>query len=441
MLGQIIDLFRKGFRLRNPEGLKSATAVTAFLLALHGIALGRGINVPWLTPEVLASWGSTLAVMFGTFFAGSTVITTRKIGLPFLSPKSMASPSHVDAEAWAALDPVRGSFVGANSSGMRAAATKNRERIAVVPASFFGLSYRQAVEHLKHRNRFIARPSWISKRGYLLRLDSDARHNANQLSQFLLGDDFLPAVVVPWLPSDDDRNAMDWFVIDGWDTGSDEYLNPAQPDVGCQVKVANHNGQLVMEKDFCILPSGALAPVDAGKKSSAVVVKSPPVGATSNLSEKALAFQRYLDSPCMRAFLHALRLGEGTRGEAGYRTLFGGELFESFADHPRRVVKKSGYKSSAAGAYQFLRRTWDEVAETLWLPDFSPPSQDVAAVFLINRRGALEAVLNGEVQRAVHLCRKEWASLPGSPHGQPTVAMDRFMAEYESKLAEISRAG
>jgi muramidase (phage lysozyme) len=76
--------------------------------------------------------------------------------------------------------------------------------------------------------------------------------------------------------------------------------------------------------------------------------------------------------------------------------------------------------STAAGAYQFLARTWDEVAAALELPDFSPQSQDVAALWLIRRRGALADLREGRFDDFVAKCAKEWASLPGSPYGQPT---------------------
>ena len=59
----------------------------------------------------------------------------------------------------------------------------------------------------------------------------------------------------------------------------------------------------------------------------------------------------------VRAFLAVIRAGEGTSDDDGYRRCFGGSLFDSFADHPRRVVRAGGYTSTAAGAYQFLART------------------------------------------------------------------------------------
>lgn len=130
----------------------------------------------------------------------------------------------------------------------------------------------------------------------------------------------------------------------------------------------------------------------------------------------------------LRAFLRAIRYAEGTAGADGYRMLFGGGLFSSFSDHPRVLVEKSGYRSTAAGAYQILSRTWDEVRSGL--PDFSPASQDIAAARLIRRRGALADVYAGRFADAIRKCAKEWASLPGSPYGQPVKTMAQMNSAY-----------
>lgn len=136
----------------------------------------------------------------------------------------------------------------------------------------------------------------------------------------------------------------------------------------------------------------------------------------------------------LAAFLAMIRTGEGTAGPNGYRTLFGGTLFDGFADHPRRFIRaKIGgvwITSSAAGAYQILSRTWDDIRRVVTLPDFSPASQDAAAIALIKRRRALEDVQQGRFDRAVDKCSKEWASLPGSPYGQPTLTASRALNVY-----------
>lgn len=138
----------------------------------------------------------------------------------------------------------------------------------------------------------------------------------------------------------------------------------------------------------------------------------------------------------VKAFLALIRYTEG----AGYRTLFGGGTFGSFDDHPRTsVTKKLGGKpitSTAAGAYQFLSRTWDECAKACNLDDFSPLSQDIAALFLIERRRALNAVIEGDWKTALERCNREWASLPGSPYGQPTKTLDTCLAFLHANAAK-----
>jgi muramidase (phage lysozyme) len=159
--------------------------------------------------------------------------------------------------------------------------------------------------------------------------------------------------------------------------------------------------------------------------------------AMSQVSNLTINVRGVVNDPQVRAFLQLVRTGEGTTGGNGYRTLFGGGLFTSFADHPRRTISLSGYTSTAAGAYQFLMGTWDEMAAKYDLPDFSPASQDVAAVGLIKRRGALADVLAGRFRAAIDKCNREWASLPGSPYGQPTLSYARAQTVLASAGANI----
>lgn len=134
------------------------------------------------------------------------------------------------------------------------------------------------------------------------------------------------------------------------------------------------------------------------------------------------------------AFLRMIRYAEGTADPEGYWRLFGGELVNHLADHPRkRVTRTLGGRpitSTAAGAYQILERTWDDLQGSLELPDFEPASQDVAAVYLIRRRGALADVRAGRFDAAIEKCAKEWASLPGSPYGQPVKSLDQVRRVY-----------
>lgn len=140
----------------------------------------------------------------------------------------------------------------------------------------------------------------------------------------------------------------------------------------------------------------------------------------------------------LKAFLEAISHGEGTDGLDGYSILFGGKHFHSFNDHPNIVISAGKYKSTAAGKYQILYKTWKEIKPILKLKDFSPASQDVAAEYLIKRRGALDEVISGKIKEAVLLCNKEWASMPLSPYGQPTKTMEQFVDYYKSKGGILS---
>jgi muramidase (phage lysozyme) len=148
----------------------------------------------------------------------------------------------------------------------------------------------------------------------------------------------------------------------------------------------------------------------------------------------AIGYLSLLDDPNVKAFLHTIRVGEGTADPMGYRRHFGGSHFDTYADHPRRIITaglgSNRYDSSAAGAYQFLSKTWTECATALGLADFSPRNQDAAALFLIDRRRALDDVIAGRFEDAVKKCAREWASLPGSPYGQPTKTMYEALTTY-----------
>ena len=146
------------------------------------------------------------------------------------------------------------------------------------------------------------------------------------------------------------------------------------------------------------------------------------------------------------AFLMMIRTAEGTAGPNGYRTMFGGRLFDSYADHPRQAkqfTNGAGQRlwTSAAGAYQFMAvspipggstrvNTWDRLQARLGLPDFSPASQDAAAIELIREAGALGDVRAGRFDEAVAKVRGIWASLPGAGYAQPEKSLDSLRTAF-----------
>jgi len=122
-----------------------------------------------------------------------------------------------------------------------------------------------------------------------------------------------------------------------------------------------------------------------------------------------------LNHPKIRAMLNVIKKAEG----ADYNTRVGGGKFSDLSKKPGQKVfiKSINDYSSAEGAYQFLNGTWDNVSKKLGLKDFSPYSQDLAAVHLIKQRGAVEDILNDNFEGAINKLSKEWASLPTSRGG------------------------
>lgn len=146
------------------------------------------------------------------------------------------------------------------------------------------------------------------------------------------------------------------------------------------------------------------------------------------------------------AFLDMLAWSEGTDNgrqttrDRGYDVLVGGGLFSDYSRHPNVAVRLDRYKivSTAAGRYQFIRKTWAACQKALTLPDFSPLSQDLACIHLIKGRRALAAVKAGRIYEAIHLCAKEWASLPGAGYGQHEQRSDKLVARYVQGGGEVA---
>jgi muramidase (phage lysozyme) len=139
------------------------------------------------------------------------------------------------------------------------------------------------------------------------------------------------------------------------------------------------------------------------------------------------------------AFLDLIAWSEGTDNgrqptrDQGYDVVVGGSLFDSYADHPRRLVNLPalGIKSTAAGRYQILARYWDHYRKQLGLSGgFTPLNQDRVALQLIRECKALEDVRGGRIAEAIHKCRSRWASLPGAGYGQHEHKVGNLLAAY-----------
>ncbi|OAE43587.1 glycoside hydrolase family 104 protein [Agrobacterium tumefaciens] len=159
-----------------------------------------------------------------------------------------------------------------------------------------------------------------------------------------------------------------------------------------------------------------------------------------NLRNKRDFYEALLDEPNVQRALGTIRAAEGTARFANpYSVGFGGRQ-HSLAQHPGVSASfrdNSGRRGSttAAGAYQFLGGTWNEMKNALGLKDFSKKSQDIAAVGLLDRAGALGHVMSGNVKGFVNSAKGTWASFPGAPYNQPTKSMSFMQSAWNSPSA------
>lgn len=204
----------------------------------------------------------------------------------------------------------------------------------------------------------------------------------------------------------------------------------------------------------------------------------------------------------VRAFMRMIKVGEGTgelgvikdkatgkvkeyvtkKPELGYKLLFGGETFSNMNKHPEKVIKKNGYSSSAAGAYQIKKDTWEEISTHFKkhnISDFDELSQDKMCLILLkyyykqdrpqnfyevkfwkdkaktvrdydrekkakefrkrfkNKQGdIIRFIIDEDFNRAVLLASLCWASLPDSPYGQPSISEKDSLELYNRFLKE-----
>lgn len=184
------------------------------------------------------------------------------------------------------------------------------------------------------------------------------------------------------------------------------------------------------------VPGGLVTLVKNTFKKPPNIVGTPPVP-TGDVEQDNL-----------QAFLWMIRFAEGTAYPKGYQAQWPSTEFSvddpkkptfGFKDHPREIKTANGIPSSAAGAYQFLTKTWDWCKKTLDLQDFTPASQDKAAIFLLGINNSLENIKQGNFAQAVYQNRKTWASLPGANYpGQGMRSYSKLVQIYKSAGGKLA---
>lgn len=157
------------------------------------------------------------------------------------------------------------------------------------------------------------------------------------------------------------------------------------------------------------------------------------VAARNQLRSVMIGGNDALNNRNVQAFLAMIRKFESG---GDYRVIYGGGHFEDYSQHPNIRVpffnpktQKNDY-STAAGAYQITWPTWNTILRNAGAGDFSPASQDAAAVWLLKLNGALAPVMAGDFQTGIELASKTWASLPYTDSKQRHVTLSDAQAVY-----------
>ena len=151
--------------------------------------------------------------------------------------------------------------------------------------------------------------------------------------------------------------------------------------------------------------------------------------------------------PTYREFLDLISVTEGTSRtkNGGYNTLFGfnkdgsNRYFDDmtkFPDSPApyRDPRTGKVKySNDAGRYQINIDTYKRMAKRLGITDFSPESQDMIAVALLDEiKGFDNAIRSGNKQQALKLASPVWVSLPYNKTGGSHVGESAALTVWDN---------
>jgi muramidase (phage lysozyme) len=153
----------------------------------------------------------------------------------------------------------------------------------------------------------------------------------------------------------------------------------------------------------------------------------------------------------VQAFLSMIRKCEhGKDTPDVYRTVYGGGLIKDLSDHPantgeftgktlsdtmcRNAGLGPGCKSTASGAYQYIKSTWNAKALKLGLKDFSEESQDIAAIDDLRIYGLLDMIESGRIEEALQSKRlgQQWASMPSATTKQNPKSIATAISYYKN---------
>lgn len=152
----------------------------------------------------------------------------------------------------------------------------------------------------------------------------------------------------------------------------------------------------------------------------------------------------------LNKYLFAIRSaehGEKVSDEDRYSRAFGNRHIPDLSKYnedflvPFKQTDGKMNKTSAQGAYQYIRGTWRDAAQALGLEDFSKRSQDLAAAWLLYKNGSLGDAIKGDFGAAMQKDGGTWASLPSSRYPQPRQKAEKFASWLGVPVSKSSESG
>lgn len=147
----------------------------------------------------------------------------------------------------------------------------------------------------------------------------------------------------------------------------------------------------------------------------------------------------YLKNANVKAFLETIMWAEGGGYDFKYGAVAGRKNDKwRFSDYSTHPGPGSDGKTTAAGAYQITKATWeDHGVKMMGLTDFSPHTQDLVAVDKLRRMKVIDAVVDGDFQKAMKGASQPWAALAQGPEmenrypGQPYKSYAATLEKYK----------
>jgi muramidase (phage lysozyme) len=152
------------------------------------------------------------------------------------------------------------------------------------------------------------------------------------------------------------------------------------------------------------------------------------------MTKKIDQLTQYLDNPNVRAILDLVANTEGTDKAHGYNTLVGGKKINDLSKHPNVVgLKTKDGASTASGRYQITGTTFRGLVKQYGFSDFSPQTQDLAAIALLKEKGALNDILTGKFTSALGKIKDTWVSLPNSTTKNQREVSTNYVRDFLAK--------